>query len=265
HTVTVVDGPTVTVVATIPLPAMPSNVAVRRDGAKAYVGLQDGTVAVVDAATSTIATTISLASPAYFGASVTHAANTLAYVTKSDGNVESVAVIDTVNDTFLAAVFLTLGNGFPLGVAVSPDGTRVYATFFQTDQVFVVDATTNLLAGAIPLPLSAAFGSIQPNGLGVSPDGAHVYVAVDFVDRLAVVDAAPSTEVASVLVGSQPTVVDVTPDGGRAYVVNTGSSTLSILDTATNTIVGTVLTVDDMPEAGERFIAPGTSTTTTST
>lgn len=262
-TVTVVDGPTVTVVTTIPLASTPRNVAARRDGAKAYVGLDDGTVVVIDGVTDTILTTISLGSPAFFGAIVTNAANTRAYVTKSDGNVQSVGVIDTVNDTFIADVFLTIGNGFPLGVAVSPDGTRVYATFFNTADVFAIDATTNLAMPSIPL--STGFGSPQPNGLGVAPDGTRLYVAEEFVDRLAVVDTATATELTSVAVGSQPTVVDVTPDGSRAYVVNSGDSTLSILDTGTDTIVGTVLTVDDFPLAGERFIAPGTSTTTTST
>jgi YVTN family beta-propeller protein len=262
QTISVVDAPSMTVVATVPLPSAPYNVAVRRDGAKVYAGLGEGTIAVIDGGTNSLLPSISIGSFTAFGAIVTNAANTRAYMTKNDGTYTSVAVIDTVNDTFVADVLLTQGFDYPLGVAISPDGTRLYATVFGNPDVFVIDATND--QPLPPIVLSTAYGAVQPNGLAVSPDGATVYVTEQFVDRLAVVDAATATEITSVAVGNTPTVVDVTPDGSRAYVVNTSSSTVSILDTATNTIVGTVLTVNDFPTAGERFIAPGTTTTSTS-
>src|SRR5262249_44053271 len=158
---------------------------------------------------------------------------------------------------FTADIFLNADNTYPLGVAVSPDGTRVYATVFGVAAVYVVDATTSLLVGAIPL--SAEFGTPQPIGLAVSPDGARVYVAEQFVDRLAVLDAVDMTELTSVAVGQDPTVVDTSPDGARAYVVNISNSTVSIVDTASATVIGTLLTIDQYPSAGERFIAPGTT------
>ncbi len=260
--VSVIDAQSMTVVATVPMPAYPSAIAARADGAKVYVVLGDGSVAVIDATANTIATTIPIGGFSS-GAIVANAAGDRAYVTKSESPVTSVAVIDTVNDTLVADVFLNANGSFPLGVAVSPDGTRVYATVWDTTEVYVVDATTNLLADTIPL--SNDFGSPQPNGLAVSPDGTRVYAAEMFVDRVAVLDATTNTEITTVAVGQSPFVLDVTPDGSFVYVVNASDSSLSIIDTANNTNIGTVLTVDEFPSAGERFIVPGVTSTSTST
>ena len=262
-TVTVIDAPTMSVIATVPVASFPNAIAARPDAGQAYVALSDGTVAVLDGPTNTIVGSIVVAGPSPgYGAFVVNQAGTRAYLMKTEFPVNSIAVIDTVHDTMVADVFLNANNTFPLGVAVSPDGTRVYATVFGEMQVYVVDATTNLLMGTIPLSMD--FGQAMPNGLAVSPDGSRVYVAENFTNRLAVLDANAMTEIASVPVGAGPMVVDLTPDGSRAYVVNTGDSSLTLVDTATDTVIGTVLTVDDFPTAGERFIAPGTTTTTTS-
>jgi YVTN family beta-propeller protein len=260
-TVSVIDAPTVSVIATVPIASFPTAIVARPDASQAFVALSDGTVAVLDGTTNTIVDTIPAGSSPGFGAFVANQAGTRAYLMKSEYPQTSIAVIDMVNDTMVADVFLNANNTFPLGVAVSPDGTRVYATVFNEMQVYVVDATTNLLVGTIPLSMD--FGQALPNGLAVSPDGSRVYVVEGYTNRLAVLDAAAMAEITSIPVGNGPTVVDLTPDGSRAYVVNTSGSSLTVVDTATDTVIGTVLTVDDYPSAGERFIAPGTTTTST--
>jgi YVTN family beta-propeller protein len=261
--IAVIDAPGATLLTTVPLGIAAAAIAVRADGAKLYAALGDGTIAVIDTTTTSVTSSIPMGSGATFGAMVANAAGTRMYVGKSEYPQSSVAVLDAVADSFTSDVLLETNGGFPLGVAVSADGARVYATVYGFAGVYVVDATTNLAVGSIPL--DASFGTPQPNGLAVSPDGARVYVTETTTNRLAIVDATTLTEITSVAVGATPTVVDVTPDGSRAYVVNQSDSSLSILDTATNTITGTVLTVDEFPGAGERFIAPGTTTTTTST
>jgi YVTN family beta-propeller protein len=256
--VSVIDAQTVSVITTVPLPSIPASIAVRADGAKAYVPLFDGTVAVLNTATNTVTSFIPLGSFISTGAIATNAAGTRAYIPKYDGSVTSVAVLDTVTDSFTADVFIDATGSFPLGVAVSTDGTRAYATAFGSDLVYVIDATTNLQAGTVTL--SGAFGSPQPVGLALNASGTRLYVTEQAIGRLAIVDTTTSTELTSVAVGSSPFTVDLTPDGSRAYVVNGGDSSLSIVDTASSSVIGTVLTVNEFPSSGERFIAPGATT-----
>jgi YVTN family beta-propeller protein len=262
-TVSVIDAPSVSVIATVPLASFPYAVVARPDASQAFVALGDGTVAVIDGTSNTVVDAIPVGSFPAYGAFVANQAGTRAYLMKAEYPQTSIAVIDMVHDTMVADVFLNANNTFPLGVAVSPDGTRVYATVFNEMQVYVVDATQNLLVDTIPLSMD--YGQAIPNGLAVSPDGTRVYVVENITDRLAVIDVAARAEIASVPVGNGPTVVDLTPDGSRAYVVNTSSSSMTVVDTATDTVIGTVLTVDDYPGAGERFIAPGTTTSTSTT
>ena len=65
-----------------------------------------------------------------------------------------------------------LGDGPHLGVAVSPDGRRVYVSNLYGESVSVIDALAMRLVGT-PAP-----AGIGPGGVTVSPDGRLVYVTL---------------------------------------------------------------------------------------
>ena len=65
---------------------------------------------------------------------------------------------------------ITVGTN-PSGVAVSPDGARVYVSNYGSNSVSVLDP-----AAANPLVTSIAVDS-QPFGLAISPDGSLLYAA----------------------------------------------------------------------------------------
>src|SRR5262245_16930013 len=44
HTVSVIDGPSMSVVATVPIPQYPAAIALRADGARAYIPVGDGSI-----------------------------------------------------------------------------------------------------------------------------------------------------------------------------------------------------------------------------
>src|SRR5258707_15673685 len=59
----------------------------------------------------------------------------------------------------------------PHGVAIAPDGSRIYVTDESLVTLDVVDAKTLKVFKRIPL-------SGRPNNLDVAKDGAHVYVGI---------------------------------------------------------------------------------------
>jgi YVTN family beta-propeller protein len=79
----------------------------------------------------------------------------------------TVRVIDTVSMSVIATV--TVGAG-PNGLAVSPDGKRVYVTNFSDDTVSVIGTVSNTVTSTI------AVGN-SPRGVAVSSDGDRIFVA----------------------------------------------------------------------------------------
>jgi YVTN family beta-propeller protein len=154
-----------------------------------------------------------------------HALN--APITNSGDN--TVSVIDTTTNTVIATV--PVGRD-PRGVAVTPDGTKVYVTNFDDNTVSVIGTVTNTVFATIPV-------GEQPTGLAVTPDGSRVYVANSNTTAspwtLSVIDTATKAVSAVPLPppAGQSQGVAVTPDGKRVYVAG-GAATVAVINTATN-------------------------------
>ncbi len=144
---------------------------------------------------------------------------------------DSVSVIDTASTRVVA----TVGVGSqPQGLAITPDGTRVYVANCGGD-VFLIDTSSNRVTAKVVV------GGC-PTGVAITPDGKNAYVTRDNANSVAVIDTSDNKVVATVSVGPAPGGVAVTPDGRRAYVPNVGmgSSSVSVIDTSSNTVAATV-------------------------
>ncbi len=106
----------------------------------------------------------------------------------------TVSVLDTATNTVTATV--PVGTG-PIGVAVSPDGARVYVTLQGSNAVSVISAATNTVTATMPVGLG-------PIGVAVSPDGARVYVANGVSHAVMVISTATNAVTATVPVGHAP-------------------------------------------------------------
>jgi YVTN family beta-propeller protein len=175
------------------------------------------------------------------------------YVTNSGSN--NLSVIDAATNTVTATI--AVGNR-PIGVAISPDGTRAYVANSDSNSLSVIATSENTVIATIPV------GSF-PQGLAVSPDGSHVYVANTFANSVSVIATATDTVIATVRVGINPTGIAILPDGSRAYVTNAGSSSVSVLDTATNAVVATAgvgvnaLGITSTPDGTHAYVANNVS------
>ena len=156
------------------------------------------------------------------------------------GGYAGVAVIDTAINTGTATV--PVGGEEVVDVAVSPDGTRVYATTWKSNAVSVIDtrpASPNYNQVISTIDVGQYVGK-----LAVSPDGGRVYVTGD--GTVSVIDTTTNSVVGSpITVGAQPGRVAVSPYGARVYVANYGDGTVSVIDTAT--ALGSPITVGTKP------------------
>jgi len=218
NSVSVIDTATNTVKATVDVGSNPFGVAVNSARTKAYVtNLYDEDDA--SALSEKIATKSALST------------KTEEHIATGEG---TVSVIDMSTNTVTATV--TVGIE-PYGVAITPDGTKVYVTNMGSNTVSVIDAETNTLIATVPV-------EYDPCGIAITPDGTKAYVVNEFGGTVSVIDTATNTVTATVSVGDAPTGIAITPDGTKAYVTN--YDTVSVVDIATNTVTDTI-TVEYLP------------------
>lgn len=114
----------------------------------------------------------------------------------------------------------------PGEVAVSSDGSRLYVTCEESNELRMVDT----LSGA--LMKSVSVGRL-PRGLAVSPDGSRIFVANSRDDNITVVDAASFAVLRTLPAGWEPTSVITDLTGKNLYVANRLSDDLSVIELAT--------------------------------
>jgi YVTN family beta-propeller protein len=239
-TVAVVDTATNGVVATIPVGRAPRGVAINIQGTRAYVANSgDGSVSVIDTAANHVVATIGGISGA--DAIVVNRAATRLYVT-STGPFSSgaVSVIDAGTNTVIAAIPVGVT---PTGLALTPDGRRLYVANANSRSVSVID-TASLRVIATIATQSA------PEALAADPSGTRVFVTRPRSDdrvegTVAVINVSTNTIVGSLTAGIGPTGITLNQAGTRAYVSNQGNSssagnTVSVIDTASLAVIATV-------------------------
>ena len=154
----------------------------------------------------------------------------------------SVGVIDTAANRLIQAFSVPAA---PNGLALSPDGTRLYVAAGGADgHVHALDAAD----GAILQTLAAGHTPLSP---AVSPDGGTLYVCNRFDDDVSVIRLSDGATLARVAVGRQPHAAALTPDGAKLFVAEllpVGPSTnaaiagaVSVIDTAARSVVKRIL------------------------
>jgi YVTN family beta-propeller protein len=169
---------------------------------------------------------------------------TKVYVTNWDSN--SVSVIDTVTNKVIATE--PVGKG-PNGVAVTPDGSKVYVANsgeYSSGYVSVIDTATDNITANVPV-------GREPIGVAITPDGSKVYVTNFYSNNVFVIDTSNDNVTATVPVGNSPFGVAVTPYGTAVYVANEGSGSVSVIDTSNDNVTATV-PVEGSPSAFGQFI-----------
>src|SRR6185312_6946622 len=90
------------------------------------------------------------------------------YVGNQANSASTVTVIDTSTNNTVGSPIPVYPN--PNGLAVTPDGNKVFVTSASSNNVSVIDTATAAVVATIPV------GS-GPYAAAVSPDGTKVYVS----------------------------------------------------------------------------------------
>jgi YVTN family beta-propeller protein len=157
----------------------------------------------------------------------------------------------------------------PAGMAVSPDGKRLYVALNLSNRLAELDAASGRIlrlweVGFAPFGVALAghkayvsnWGGRRPDGASVTgPAGHGTLVRVDPVRHIAnegsvsVVDLGQTAETAEVrtakseiLTGVGACAVAASPNGRLVVVANAGSDTLSVIDVRTDQIIETICT-----------------------
>lgn len=161
------------------------------------------------------------------------AAAPFAYIVHNSSNPGNLKIIDLASNTVVDTIPL---GGNPYGVAVNPQGTRLYVVKSLASQLTVVNTTTHQVIANIPLPGNA-------RTVVVDASGTLAYTANFAVDSVSVIDLATNSVLGSpIAVGNEPEGIALNPSGTRLYVSNIagGENTVSVIDTATRTVIATI-------------------------
>lgn len=151
------------------------------------------------------------------------------------------------------------GGSSMQGIAVSPDGKRVYLSNAASQLLEAVLQADDRLQWdrRIDMPPPSVGGESYPCGIALSAGGDTAYVALSRNNSLAVVDLREGKVVTEIPVGVAPFAVKLSADGRRAYVSNWGgrhpkegektaktSGTPALVDSRGVAASGTVSVVD---------------------
>lgn len=168
--------------------------ALSPDGRFAYVTSEaDRRVAVVDTHGGDVVARIDVGLRPR-GLAVTRDGATLFVTNELD---HSVSIVDKAQRAVRGTIAMPRDDDLPMGIAVAPNGGRIYVTTGRGGTLLAFDAVTRELVGETRV-------GARPWGVALSPDGRRAYTANGPSNDVAVVDTETMTLVAAIPVGARP-------------------------------------------------------------
>lgn len=200
----VIDGVTRKVVATVQLGKRPRGLKLSPDGKLLYVALSGSPIAGpgVDASK----------------------------LPPADKGADGIGIVDTAT---LKLVKVLRGVSDPEQLAVSGDGKRLYIASEDTGRAIVLDAATGSTIASL------AVGG-EPEGVTLSPNGKFVYMTSEEDHQVAVIDTTASKVIATFNVGQRPRFTEFSDDGSMAFVSAENDGTITVADAKSHKVLRTI-------------------------
>jgi len=135
-------------------------------------------------------------------------------------NLNNLLVVNAATWQLLQTLAFPASGGASMhGIAVSPDGSHVYATGAGNELFDWTVASNGIVSFSRTIALP---GGSDPCGLAISADGTKAFVCLSIANKLAVVNLASGSTTQQITVGIAPWDVVLSPDGNTAYVSDWG-------------------------------------------
>ncbi|HUG72931.1 MAG TPA: cytochrome D1 domain-containing protein [Steroidobacteraceae bacterium] len=199
----VIDGPTRKVIATLPLGKRPRGLKISPDHKLLYVALSGSPIAPPGTDESTLP--------------------------PADKGADGIGVVDLES---LQLVTVLRGVSDPEQLAVNADGTKLYIASEDTGQAVVMNAVSGAVLATMPV-------GGEPEGVTLSPDGRWVYMSSEEDHQIAVIDTQTDKVVATLDVGLRPRFTEFSDDGALAFISAENDGTVTVADARTHKVLRT--------------------------
>ena len=165
-------------------------------------------------------------------------------VTPLENTYYCVFVTDNTPNSYSLSASIPSGFSNPSEAAFSPSGAYAYITNFYSNNVMIINTSTNTVTASIT---SGAFNN--PTSAAFLASGAYAYVTNHGSNNVVIINTATNTVTDSITSGfDAPIRIAFSPSGTYAYVSNGNSANVVIVNTATNTVTGAITLGFAIPE-----------------
>jgi YVTN family beta-propeller protein len=147
-----------------------------------------------------------------------------------DKGADGIGVVDL---SMLKLVKVLRGVSDPEQLAVSRDGKRLYVASEDTGQGIVLDASDGHVLAKLPV-------GGEPEGVTLSPNGRHVYMTSEEEHHVAVIDVASNKVLVALEVGQRPRFTEFSDDGAYAFVSGENDGTITVIDARALKVLRTI-------------------------
>jgi DNA-binding beta-propeller fold protein YncE len=227
----------------IPVGAEIAALAVNASGTKLFVlhGHPDG-ISVIDTRARRTVTTLSADSPSAMVAppGVDHV-YLAQYAADSNGGVGDSVISLLETDRLSPITAASLKTFQPLGLALDPSGTRLYAVGIvgsrgEGDQKSLIGGVLVLETAGLRVVASFPLGAV-PSAVAVNPAGTRAYVLDNGTAKLTVLSSMSYAILETVAVREGPIAMALNASGTEVYI-NYSDGTLTIVNALTNRVTG---------------------------
>jgi len=215
-TVTVIDGSTYQVVATIPVGKRPRGIRASPDGKTVYIALSGTPIEPppeLDAH----------GNPILQKNQATNDDDAL----PSDKTADGIGLVDVVQKKLLRKI---PAGSDPEQFVLNADGSRIYIANEDVGAATVLNAADGKPITFVPV-------SREPEGVGLSPDEKFFYVTCETAGDVFAIDNKTYKVFAHFTVNPRPRSVAFLPDGSRAFIPSESVGELNVVDTASQRVV----------------------------